>query len=452
MPTILQQIESDLMFFRNLITILENDAQSTEYYLASAIQTSRDANLAEIKRLEIILESGIIPETYYSIVTKQIYYPSAEELEKMAESLPKTIHTFFAFKKSRKRDSVPHSVMTVVTDDFVPVLTFSMEHRVDKKYPKGTFAAKVKKGFVADVDEPKYAVKVYKNGLFPEQTDHELRIAMRSAYCYKILGRTGISFKTTTKQYTVTEWLSGSNLYQENKKFLQSMPIPLRIAMAISLLRELNILHKSGLLHCDIKPENVMVELGLLRFVDFDSVILKCELNTTRNKIIYTERFLPSPQMAYDAKHNARAFYAKINEQTDIFAMGLTLIHLFPEIYTPRKISKEITVKTVPVSVYKYDTFLVENSDQYATHPQLQNLLKKMIDVYPDTTMTVQQLISDFQQMLLTYPGQDPNMGGLDDLNVIYHPEDSVKAFKQIEMEVSEFDQRYAAVKQKFSM
>lgn len=103
---ILQQIRSDANFLRNLIdtlrsdctTVTSNGIRLTGEALEKALAAARAGNRAELKKLDLILESGIIPEKYYSIITKQTYYPSTEELRQKSEALPPAKHSFFCVK------------------------------------------------------------------------------------------------------------------------------------------------------------------------------------------------------------------------------------------------------------------------------------------------------------------------------------------------------------------
>jgi len=462
--SVLQQIASDAQYLRNLISGLTSDRCTVEAdgvwlsgaSLEAVLKNTREATRVELKALELILESGVIPDTYYSTITKQSYVPSADELIKKAEGLPKASHTFFTSKKSRKSDcNQKNSRFTLIADDASPVFTFFMEKKGDKKYPKGNFAAKVKQGFLADGgDAPKYAVKIYKKGIFSGNSIHELRVAMHAAYCYRMLGRAGLAFRTNQKQYVVTEWLTGVDLGLANQEQIQSMPIPRRIVMAISLLRELNILHKAGLIHNDIKPGNVMVNFGKLSFVDLDSVRCKNEAPYYGTTPMFTERFLPSAQISFDIKHNSGELHLKFDEQTDIFAMGLTLIHLFQEIYVPKELDQEINVAGGPIKTHIFHTFALGHGTQYASHPALQQLLKKMIMYTPHAPMTVEQLLSEFKAVLLTYPGYEDYLAEdrLVDLKADYTPEVGAQSFKEIEIELLGFNQRAEAVNRKLSM
>lgn len=456
---ILPQVRSDIEYLRNLIlslrsgssTVTADGRRLTGEALEAALEKARAGLRADLKRLELIIEAGIIPDKYRTVTTKETYYPSPEELTKKSEPLPTAKYTMFSVKQSRKESGAANSIFKVVRSDASRLTDFFIEHKEDKIYPKGGFAAKVKKGYLTEGStEPKYAVKIYHKNMFSDDTIHELRIAMRATYCYKQLGREGFAFRRNGKQYMVTEWLQGATLDCANQESIQSMPIPRRIVMAISLLRELSILHKQGLIHNDIKPGNVMVNYGKLSFVDLDSVRPKNEMPLHGTTPMFTNTYLPNPQMSYDAGHNSGGLYLKFNEETDMYAMGITLAHLFQEIYTPRPEAREIKVTGGSTgATHTFNTFSLVRGTKYAEHPVLQKLLKQMVFQEDPTLIPIDKLIEAFQTALSTYPDYEQYLGEdkLVGLGSELSAEDGAKAFNEIEVELLEYNQRLEAVR-----
>ena len=453
---ILPHIRSDAEFLRNLIASLRSDRTTvtsngkllTGEELEASLEAARAENRTKLRKLDLILESGFIPEKYVSIIDKQTYYPSSEELRQKEEALPPGKHSFFCTKKSRKSTGLQNSNYAVVQDDGKPIISFFIEHKDDKKYPKGGFAAKVKKGSLHIGDtESKYAVKIYHKNMFHGDTFHELRLAMRAAYCYKQLGREGYSFRRNGKQYMVTEWLTGVNLDVANQDSLQSMPIPRRIVMAINLFRELSILHKQGLIHNDIKPSNVMVNYGKLNFVDLDSVRPQDEEPILGSTPMYTEHYLPNAQMSYDAVYNPRNLYLQFNQETDIYAMGLTLTKLFEEIYTQKYNNQVIKVNGGSVATHTFKTINLYRGSKYSEHPELQKLLKNMVFHEQTEISTADDYIEALLKTLATYPdyeqylAEDKLKGTGSDLSY----GDGERAFRDIEIELLGYNQRVEA-------
>jgi serine/threonine protein kinase len=448
---ILQQIKKDAEYLRELISNLTSDrhvttngVRLTGQQLERTLAQTRRSLGADLKSLELILESGILPKKYQSIITKQTYYPSAEELKKQSETVLPANHSFFPLKCSRKDTKAPRSKYILVHDDASPVLNFFIEHQEKKAYPKGGFAAKVKKGYLQkDTEEAQLAIKIYHKDVFHGNSIHELRVAMRAAYCYKQFKREGYTFRAKNTQFMVTEWLSGATLAEADTDQIQSMPISRRIIMAISLLRELNILHQQGLIHNDIKPSNVMVNFGKLNFVDLDSVRPKNEPPINNISLLYTSSFLPTPQMSFDATYNAEDLYLKFDEQTDLYALGLTLIMLFPEIYTLKNEKRSVPINNTD-KTFTFDTFSVMRGPKYAEHPKLQKILKNLVFHEQEVLNTAEDYIEALKDVLPNYPNykqflhEDTRL----DQGISLSAEDGEKAFKEIEFEILGYNQR----------
>lgn len=446
-------LSSTISSLRSDISKVEQDGvwlQGEE--LEIALAKARARLQSELDRLELILASGITPDKYTSINTKQTYYPTSEELKlKETQILPRAKHSFFCIKQKRKDDGLKNSRIKLIQDNGSQIVSFFMEHKVDGKYPKGSFAAKVKKGSMSEGNgDPKFAVKIYHKDMFNGNSIHELRLAMRSAYCYKQLEREAYAFRNNGKQYIATEWIAGVKLNNANQAQIQSMPIPRRIIMAISLLRELNILHKQGLIHHDIKPSNVIANFGKLSFFDLVSVSLKNEKPLYGSAPLYTDAFLPSAQMAFDAIYSDD-IYLKFNEKTDIYALGITLAHLFQEIYKPKpeKLAINVDKGLIKIKTFEFSSYSLQHGPKYAEHDELQKLLMNMVIQDNDKLNSCEDYIDAFQNVLKIYPGYEQYLAEdrLAHLDKTVAPQDGEKAFREIEIELLEFNQRIESVR-----
>lgn len=455
--SILQQIKNDIRTIKQIISTIDgstvrcNGGWLKGQELKEAIECAKAENVIRLQQLELILESGVIPNPYFSIVTNTNYLPSEEELKQISKPLPKAHHTYFTLKNSRKDDpAMKLSNFTIVEDDAKKVMSFFIEHDQKKAYPSGGFAQKIKKGFLKENDvKPAYAIKIYRNDIFEGNTIEELRIAMRSAYCYHQLGRSGLSFRHNDKQYMVTEWLQGVNLDCANQDQIKLIPMARRIVMAISLLRELSILHRQGLIHHDIKPDNVIIDYGWLRFVDLDSVTPLNSSFINNTNPMCTPGFLPTAQMNYDLFNNPKALKNKLNVLTDLFQIGITLTYLFQEIYIPKMSEEKIAVNggTTP-STFTNKEFQFTHGTEYDKHPALQKLLKSMICQDDASPKSADECINQLKDILKTYPNylqylkEDRLIGVGKNLSL----KDGENAFRQIEFELLGFNQRAEAV------
>jgi len=247
----------------------------------------------------------------------------------------------------------------------------------------------------------------------------------------------------------VTEWIEGVNLERANQDQVQSMPIPRRIVMAISLLRELDIFHKQGLIHNDIKPNNVMINFGKLCFVDLDSVRPKNEKPLCGNTPMCTASFMPTAQMAFDVTYSSDDVYLKFNEKTDMYAFGITIIHLFQEIYLPKQEKITINVNGGSIKTFEYAPFSLHHGPKYSEHPALQKILKNMVFQENDKLTSCEDYINALQEVLKLYPDYEKYLAEdrLVGLGKDIAPDDGVKAFKDIEIELLGFNQRLDCVR-----
>jgi serine/threonine protein kinase len=120
------------------------------------------------------------------------------------------------------------------------------------------------------------------------------------------------------RHYLVMEFIEGESL---NKRVLRDGPMPedLAVRCAVAVARALDKAHREGLVHRDVKPDNILLtpsgdvkltDLGLAKKADVD-------LDLTRpGRGLGTPHFMPPEQFK-----NAKSVDAK----TDIYALGATL-------------------------------------------------------------------------------------------------------------------------------
>ena len=111
----------------------------------------------------------------------------------------------------------------------------------------------------------RYAMKISEIYKSPQKSHHLL-------IEYKILkylsGGIGIpkvySFgkeNNDSNTFYLVQQLLGNNLTQELKKYKNKIPKELYINMAVQMISRIEFLHSKGLIHCDIKPENFVLNL-----------------------------------------------------------------------------------------------------------------------------------------------------------------------------------------------
>lgn len=122
------------------------------------------------------------------------------------------------------------------------------------------------------------------------------------------------------KKYMVMEYVSGITL----KRYLKAKKEPLSLkevmSYTIQTLKALKVAHESGIIHRDVKPQNVMVlKNGLIKVMDFGIAKLpNAETVTMTDKAIGTVYYM-SPEQASSKPIDCRS---------DIYSLGAMLYEL----------------------------------------------------------------------------------------------------------------------------
>lgn len=132
---------------------------------------------------------------------------------------------------------------------------------------------------------------------------------------------------TATGRYLVMDYCEGGTL-----RNLLKQERPLRLLEGLQLVMEvlagLDYAHRRGVVHCDIKPENILLTLGAKgwspRLSDFGIARRLPEIGTTRlHQEISPDATVGSP--AYMAPER---FYGLFSPMSDIYAVGILLFEL----------------------------------------------------------------------------------------------------------------------------
>src|SRR5919106_687873 len=124
--------------------------------------------------------------------------------------------------------------------------------------------------------------------------------------------------ETNGSYYIVMEYVEGKTL----KELIRSRgpcPIPVAIAYTRQILSALRYAHRSGLIHRDIKPHNVIVDSeGVVKVTDFGIARAGASQMTEEGSIIGTAQYL-SPEQARGAP---------VDQTSDLYSTGVVLFEL----------------------------------------------------------------------------------------------------------------------------
>lgn len=126
-----------------------------------------------------------------------------------------------------------------------------------------------------------------------------------------------------SRYYMVMEYLSGKNLLDILKDYNYILPISFVINVGIQICRALGYAHENGVVHRDIKPDNMMFsQTGIIKLTDFGIAKHNEKENSNLTKagqllgsIVYS-----SPEQIQGS--------LKIDHRTDIYSLGITLYQL----------------------------------------------------------------------------------------------------------------------------
>ena len=138
-------------------------------------------------------------------------------------------------------------------------------------------------------------------------------------------------YKENNTSYYVMEYLTGKDLLaylRDNMSFDESVVIDI----GLELLEGLELLHKNGVLHRDISPDNIFLcDNGQLKLIDFGASKMKMGEMSSSISAVVKPGFAPFEQY-------------KTNESqgpwTDIYALGATLYFLLKQKRPPEAVAR----------------------------------------------------------------------------------------------------------------
>jgi len=172
-----------------------------------------------------------------------------------------------------------------------------------------------------------------------EQTENEFKVAQRINHpyvrkCYKL--------KKIRSMLKVTEMLLSMELFEgktlEDGPTLSLVDVLLVFRMVAT---GLNAMHREGFIHCDIKPNNIIIsKAGAIKVIDLGQ---SCKIGTTKRRIQGTPDYIAPEQVRRKA----------LGPRTDIFNLGATMYWALTGKNVPTLIPKKSSsIGTVPPRNY----------------------------------------------------------------------------------------------------
>jgi serine/threonine protein kinase len=127
--------------------------------------------------------------------------------------------------------------------------------------------------------------------------------------------------KMRNQHYIVMEYLKGKSFAQMLTS-RQKFSLPLLLRQMVQICIALDFAHESGVIHRDIKPDNIVVlEDGTIKVTDFGIARIEgSELVKTKDEAFMGSIFYCSPEQFKE--------FSKVDHRTDIFSFGVVLYQL----------------------------------------------------------------------------------------------------------------------------
>jgi len=195
-----------------------------------------------------------------------------------------------------------------------------------------------------------------------EQIETEYRAARQLDHpylrkCYRLIKRR--KMLRTTEVLLSMEYFPGQSLEEGPSLSLGDILLVFRMVAT-----GLNAMHEKGLVHCDIKPNNILISKeGMIKIIDLGQ---SCRLGTVKRRIQGTPDYIAPEQVL--RKH--------ISHRTDIFNLGATMYWA-------------LTGKNVP-------TLIAKKTDLgYAALQKQQNGTKAPHEIYRQIPEDVSRIVMD---------------------------------------------------------
>ncbi len=225
-------------------------------------------------------------------------------------------------------------------------------------------------------------------------------------------------FEENGTAYLVMEFLKGQTLGKRIEKQGRLSPSEVQ-SIALKLLDALEVVHSTGMLHRDIKPDNVFLHQdGRVVLIDFGSARQFAQGKTQRHTRLVTPGYAPLEQYGTAGK---------FGPYTDIYALGATLYHALMGVVPPAATDRvqsnqplrlpretpdglenavnralEIRVERRPQSVAEFRAILLGQQPQpKPTSPPIPTTGSLSIRVSPPQTAVRLQGPGGFQQVVL---------------------------------------------------
>lgn len=195
-------------------------------------------------------------------------------------------------------------------------------------------------------------------------------------------------FRSGTKYYKVTEKVDVSTLTVKN---IATLPLEKKVLILKTVAHSLDILHGLGIVHGDLKPDNILIKqtaegFYTAKLIDFDNSYFSGKPPAASEEVV-GDMVYYSPELGLYIQNSGTVSAANLQTKSDVFALGL--------IYC------QYLTGSLPAfnRKYQYACEAVLNGEKLAASvsgvpPSLANLLVEMMSVEPEKRPHVKEIFS----------------------------------------------------------
>jgi eukaryotic-like serine/threonine-protein kinase len=235
------------------------------------------------------------------------------------------------------------------------------------------------------------------------RTDREIALSKQLGDAPNIVAfKEGYFSPDTGIAILVFDWINGPSLRTLINANPNGLPKNVTSATTRQICQGLKYLHKNGVIHRDIKPDNVLItDQGTVKLCDFGIAILTTHYNVTSNitaegSFVGTLRYA-APEMV-NSQHYGPA--------SDIYALGMTVLEMlgwnpFPDasiFFLLNEIINGVVVKELPQELEtEWGELLLPTVDvQPDRRPSADALLQMLEKTFPAEGVSDEAAIADF--------------------------------------------------------
>lgn len=208
--------------------------------------------------------------------------------------------------------------------------------------------------------------KTEKDSRFIDQLENEFEVS--KAFSHVSLRKSIDMKETKTWLGKVTQAVLVMELFDGLPMDVQAPPsVPAGVDMFIQAAQGLEVLHSAGYVHCDLKPNNILVGPdGTVKVIDFGQA---CKVGTVKERIQGTPDYIAPEQVKREA----------VTFRTDVFNFGATMYWAF----SGKKIPTLFTIKQNENSFLVHDEIATPRDINPQVPETLSNLIMECIHTNP---------------------------------------------------------------------